>query len=115
MIYVALTALFIVAAGLFVMYVTRTTKEQLPNTQENYVEILQREVVDLLPTAADLALYSVEMAHARHVLDEARDTDEFLESLEILAKGLSGYYQSLGDLKSLLRDEKALENLSKLF
>lgn len=115
MIYVALVALVIVAAGLFVTYVTRTTREHLPNTQESYVEILQREVIDLLPTAADLALYSVAMAHARHALDEAKDTDEFLESLGVLVEGLPGYHQSLGDLKSLLRDEKALENLSKLF
>ena len=55
------------------------------------------------------------MAAARHKLRAADDTDEFFAALEQIVEGLPGFYQTLGDLESLQWNEKALENLSRLF
>ena len=115
MIFIVIASILCVAAGAVCLLFLKVERESLLAPQETYLRDLFSEIDALLPPAEKLASYSVVMANARHRLRETDDTDEFFAALEQIIEGLPGFYQTLGDLESLQRNDEALENLSRLF
>jgi hypothetical protein len=101
------------AAALF--FLLRTKREPISGVQASHVEKLRTEISPLLPEPDDLSRYSIQMAAARHVLEQTEDTEEFMAALETISDGLPGFYSSLGSEEASLRTDEALNNLSKLF
>lgn len=106
--------LCLVGGSVYLLFLKVERESFLP-PQETSLRDLFSEVDALIPPAEKLASYSIVMADARHKLRAADDTDEFFAALEQIVEGLPGFYQTLGDLESLQWNEKALENLSRLF
>lgn len=93
----------------------KTKREPISGVQASHVEKLRTEISPLLPESDDLSRYSIQMAAARHVLEQTDDTEEFMSALETISDGLPGFYSSLGAEEASLRTDEALGNLSKLF